>query len=76
MLRSHVNAFGFDGRLGHYPGRVHVRTADGQVPIALPMYSSSPEKRRVIEEQLDKWFELGVIEPSISPWGAPVVIAL
>jgi hypothetical protein len=39
------------------------------------MYSSSPEKRRVIDEQLEKWFEQGVIEPSVSPWSAPVVIA-
>jgi hypothetical protein len=39
------------------------------------MYGSSPEKRRVIDAQLDKWFKQGVIEPSISPWSAPVVIA-
>lgn len=39
------------------------------------MYGSSPEKRRVIDAQLDKWFEQGVIEPSVSPWSAPVVIA-
>jgi hypothetical protein len=75
MLRSHEKAFGFDGRLGHCAGRAHIRTIDGQVPIVVPLYSSSPEKRRVIEEQLDKWLELGVIEPSISPWGALVVIA-
>jgi hypothetical protein len=75
MLRSHKKAFGFDGRLGHCAGRAHIRTIDGQVPIVVPLYGSSPEKRRVIEEQLDKWLELGVIKPSISPWGAPVVIA-
>jgi hypothetical protein len=75
MLKSHVKAFGFDGRLGHCSGRAHIRTVDGQVPIVVPLYGSSPEKRRVIEEQLDKWLELEVIEPSISPWGAPVVIA-
>jgi hypothetical protein len=75
MLQSHVQAFGFDGRLGHYPGKVEIRTKEGQRPICLPMYGSSPEKRRVIDEQLDKWFELGVIEASRSPWGAPIVIA-
>ncbi|KIM34580.1 hypothetical protein M413DRAFT_34781, partial [Hebeloma cylindrosporum] len=75
MLKAHTKAFGFDGRLGHYPGKAHIRTVDGQVPIAVPMYGASPEKRRVIEAQLDKWFEQGVIEPSVSPWGAPVVIA-
>ena len=75
MLHRHQKAFGFDGRLGHLPTRVHIRTVDGQVPIAVPMYGSSPEKRRVMDEQIDKWFEQGVIEPSISPWSAPVVIA-
>jgi hypothetical protein len=75
MLKKRVNAFGFDGRLGHHPAKVHVWTKAGQEPIAVPMYGSSPEKRRVINSQLDKWFEQGVIEPSISPWSAPVVIA-
>ncbi|KDR65782.1 hypothetical protein GALMADRAFT_31899, partial [Galerina marginata CBS 339.88] len=75
MLRSHVNAFGFDGRLGHHPGKVGIRTKEGQKPIALPMYGTSPAKRKIIDEQIDKWFEQEVIEPSNSPWGAPVVIA-
>jgi hypothetical protein len=75
MLRRRQRAFGFDNRLGKHPTRVHVRTAEGQVPISAPMYNSSPEKRRVIEEQVKKWLELEVIEPSRSPWGAPVVIA-
>lgn len=75
MLERRKGAFGFDGRLGHHPSKVHIRTVDGQVPIAVPMYASSPAKRAVMDEQLDKWFELGVIEPSKSPWSAPVVIA-
>jgi hypothetical protein len=39
------------------------------------MYHTSPAKKKVIEEQLEKWFHLGVIESSKSPWSAPVVIA-
>lgn len=75
MLKKHERAFGFDGRLGIYPGKVQIRTKEGQSPISLPMYGSSPAKRAIIDEQIDKWFEQGVIEPSKSPWGAPVVIA-
>ena len=26
MLSSHEKAFGFDGRLGQYPSKVHIRT--------------------------------------------------
>lgn len=40
----------------------------------MPMYASSPAKRKVIDAQLKTWFEQGIIEPSQSPWGAPVVI--
>lgn len=75
MLKRREKAFAFDGRLGHHPSKVHIRTVDGQVPISVPMYNSSPAKKIVIEEQLKKWFELGVIEASKSPWSAPVVIA-
>ena len=75
MLHKRQKAFRFDGRLGHLPTKVHIQTVDGQVPIAVPMYGSSPEKRWVMDEQIDKWFEQGVIEPSVSPWSAPVVIA-
>ena len=75
MLRRRQKAFGFDGRLGHLPTKIHIRTVDGQVPIAVLMYGSSPKKRRVMDEQMDKWFEQEVIEPSKSPWSAPVVIA-
>lgn len=74
MLRRQVKAFAFDGRLGHHPSKVHIRTVEGQVPISVPMYGSSPAKKAVIEEQLKKWFEHGVIEASRSPWSTPVVI--
>ena len=75
MLEKRVKAFGFDGRLGHLPTKVHIRTQEGQVPISVPMYGSSPKKRRFMDVQIDTWFEQGVIEPSISLWSAPVVIA-
>jgi hypothetical protein len=39
------------------------------------MYGPSPEKQKVIEEQIKKWLELEVIEPSRSPWSTLVVIA-
>jgi hypothetical protein len=75
MLKRRVKAFAFDGRLGHVNVRAPIRVKEGVDPIAVPMYGSSPEKRRVIDVQLEKWFEQGVIEPSVSPWSAPVVIA-
>ena len=38
------------------------------------MYNASPAKREVIEKQLNLWFKQDIIEPSESPWGAPVII--
>lgn len=75
MIRKRIKAFSFDGRLGNLPAKVHIQMVDGQVPISLPMYNSLPEKRKIINEQIDTWFEQGVIEPSKSPWSMPVVIA-
>ncbi|EJD46745.1 hypothetical protein AURDEDRAFT_63096, partial [Auricularia subglabra TFB-10046 SS5] len=74
LFRKHQLAFGLDGRLGKLSGNAKIRTKDGVEPISLPMHGASPEKRKVIEDQLHKWFEQGVIEASVSPWGAPVVI--
>ncbi len=47
---------------------------EGTSPISLPPFSASPAKRAVIDKQMDAWIELGVIEPSKSPWAAPVFI--
>lgn len=74
MLRRRVKAFGFDGRLGHMETKCRIRTKEGVQPISVPMYASSPAKKQVIDAQINTWFAQGVIEPSQSPWGAPVVI--
>ncbi|PBK58677.1 hypothetical protein ARMSODRAFT_900228, partial [Armillaria solidipes] len=74
MLEKHTTAFGFDGKLGNHPTKVRIRTKDDVQPISLPMYASSPVKRQVIDKQIDSWYKQGIIEPSKSPWGAPVVI--
>ena len=47
---------------------------EGTVPISLPPYHASPANQDVINKQMDAWIELGVIEPSKSPWAAPVFI--
>ena len=75
MLERRVKAFRFNGRLGHLLTKVHIQTQEGQVPISIPMYGSSPEKCRFKNVQIDTWFKQGVSEPSKSPWSTPVVIA-
>lgn len=75
MLNWHIKVFRFDGQLGDYSVKVRIRTVEGSSPISLPMYSSLPAKREFIDQQIDMWFSKGIIEPSRSPWGAPIVIA-
>lgn len=67
-------AFGVDGRLGNYPAKAPVNMKPGVQPISMPMYHASPMKREVIDKQIKEWLEAEVIEPSVSPWGFPVVV--
>jgi len=74
LITKHVSAFGLDGKLGNYPGKVEVMMKEGTVPISLLPYHASLANRDVIDKQMDAWIELGVIEPSKSPWATPVFI--
>lgn len=74
MLERHEKAFGFDDCLGNHPAKARIRVKEGTEPILVPMYMVSPAKKEVMDRQIDHWFEQGVIEPSKSPWSAPVVI--
>ena len=74
VLISNAAAFGLDDRLGHLDAKVQIPLIPGSKPISLPPFPSSPVKREVIDKQMDKWIQLGVIEPSKSPWAAPAFI--
>lgn len=37
-------------------------------------YPCAPARKAVIKEQIDEMLQLGVIERSVSPWAAPVVL--
>lgn len=64
----------FDGHLGHTSMAEHMIDTGSAKPINLPPYRTSPEKKRIIESQIKQMMEEGIIEPSSSPWAAPVVI--
>lgn len=43
-------------------------------PIRQRYYRMSPEKQRIITEQIDEMLSLDVIEPCESPWSSPVLV--
>ncbi len=66
-------AFGLDGRLGEYHAKVRINLWPDAKEVSLAPYLASPAKRETIDQQMDSWLSLGVIEPSESPWGFPVL---
>jgi deoxyuridine 5'-triphosphate nucleotidohydrolase len=74
VLKNHL-AFSLDGRIGKYSDiKYAIKLVDDATPVSLPPYHASPEKREAIDKQLNKWFSQGAIQPSDSPWGAPVIV--
>jgi len=65
---------GLDDRLGHLDVKVRIPLKPEAKEVfftAIPRFTCKP---RVIDKQMDKWIQLGVIEPSKSPWAAPAFI--
>lgn len=59
-------------------GRTHlikhrIDTGDAE-PIRQRYYRMSPEKQRIVTEQVDEMINLDVIEPCESPWSSPVLV--
>lgn len=60
--------------LGRTPLIVHkIDTGDAE-PIRQRSYRLSPEKQRIVAEQVDEMLSLDVIEPCKSPWSSPVLV--
>ena len=45
----------------------------GTEPIARTPYQMSTLELQELKMQLKKFLDLGLIRPSVSPWGAPVI---
>src|SRR5258705_1733724 len=74
LVGHYQEAFGCDDCLGNPQVEVTIDVVLGTHPISQPMYGASSQKREIINTQIDKWLEQDIIEPSKSPWVAPVVI--
>jgi hypothetical protein len=75
MLSRHPAAFSApqDGRAPIAHGVEHCIHLTDDVPVALKPYRMTSEKRALLDEHVAELLAKGIIEPSISPYAAPVV---
>ena len=79
QLAKVVNAYsdifvGPDGKLGHTNVVEHeIDTGDAK-PIKLPLRRLPITQREVAEKEINKMLDQGIIQPSNSPWAAPIVL--
>ena len=74
MMSCHESMWG--GRLGEISVTSHnIDLVAGTRPIMQHPYRSGLRNREVIAEHVRKQLEAGVIEPAISEWASPVVLA-
>ena len=74
VVQDNERAFGLDKRLGTIQHEIALPLKEGTKPIAIRPYPLSKQKMEDLDKQVELWLQQGVIEPSKSPWGFPVVI--
>ena len=52
-----------------------IDTIPGTVPISKAPYRMAPTELEILKKQLQEYSDKGLIRPSTSPWGAPVLLA-
>ncbi|UYV72359.1 hypothetical protein LAZ67_9002777 [Cordylochernes scorpioides] len=50
-----------------------ITTGDAR-PLKRRPYRVSPSERKIIQEEVDRMMDIGVVQPSESPWASPVVL--
>ncbi len=63
-----------NGSLGLAKGVSHVIDTGDHPPIKQRYYPTSPAMSKIMNQELDKLLESGVVVPSRSPWSSPVVM--
>lgn len=72
LLTGKFNQMGTE--LGCAKGVFHVINTGDHPPIKQRYYPVSPYMQKIMNDELDKMIELGVVEPSSSGWSSPVVL--
>ncbi len=73
LLNKYKDIFSLDGKFGRTDLVKHKINTSG-TPISKKPYRTSVKENEVIKKEVNKMLSDGVIEPSSSPWSAPVVL--
>ncbi|KAJ8651314.1 hypothetical protein O0I10_013196 [Lichtheimia ornata] len=75
IIKEYPKVFDTKGLNGLPPDRgiPHVINTGDTPPINRPPYRMSPRELDELKRQLNELLDLGLIEPSTSPWGAPIL---
>ena len=75
LLIEHQYSFAFEtSDLGHTELVKHTIDTQGQGPIRQRAYRFSPHQRETAQEIIDELLRFKIIQPSLSPWAAPIVL--
>jgi len=61
VIIKNQRAFGLDDRLGHLDVKVRIPLKPEAKEVSLPPFHASPANREVIDKQMDKWIQLGLL---------------
>ena len=75
LVRSYRDVFALtDAELGRTNLVTHRIDTGDTVPIKIPPHRTAPAKMSIIRDEVKSMLEKGVIRPSKSPYGAPIVL--
>ena len=73
MLRKHADIW--NGHLGEIAATEHrIELVDGARPVRQQPYRLGPKQRVLVEQEIRKMQDAGVVQPSKSEWASPVVL--
>ncbi|UYV79719.1 K02A2.6-like [Cordylochernes scorpioides] len=75
LLRNYRDIFEFRKKEASKTDNVKHRISTGNhLPTKQRPYRVAPAERQIIQEEVNKMEEIGIIQPSASPWASPVVL--
>ena len=74
VLAKHAEVFREGKKWKYNAETVHEIVTGSAKPIRQQFYRVTPEKQKIIDTEVEKLREAGIIEPASGPWSSPVVL--